>query len=181
MGPRRDRLDRPEIDPTAFVAAGAVVVGNVRLGPRSSVWFQCVLRGDSAPISVGEDTNIQDGSVVHVDEGQPARIGARVTVGHRAIVHGCVIEDECLIGMGAVILTGARIGSGSVVGAAALVCEGQQVPAGSLVLGVPARVAGVVTEAHREAIRRGWTHYVDLAQHYRGAAEARPNRDPAAR
>jgi len=155
-----------EIDPSAFVATGAVVVGEVRLGARSSVWFQCVLRGDSAPISVGQETNLQDGTVVHVDEDQPALIGARVTIGHRAIVHGCAIEDECLIGMGAVILSGARIGTGSLVGAAALVREGQQIPPGSLVLGAPARVVGSVSDAHRAAIRRGSAHYVELARHY---------------
>jgi carbonic anhydrase/acetyltransferase-like protein (isoleucine patch superfamily) len=111
--------------------------------------------------------------VIHVDEGQPARIGARVTVGHRALVHGCVIDDECLIGMGAVILSGARIGSGSLVSAAALVREGQEIPPGSLVVGVPARVVGPVSEAHTRAIRRGWTHYVELAQRYQSWGHAR--------
>jgi carbonic anhydrase/acetyltransferase-like protein (isoleucine patch superfamily) len=163
----RDWPMRVEIDPTAFVAPGAVIVGEVGIAGRSSVWFHAVLRGDSAPITVGEETNVQDHTVVHVDEGQPASIGSRVTIGHRAIVHGCVIEDECLIGMGAIILSGARIGAGSLLGAASLGLEGQVIPPGSLVLGAPARVVGAVSGAHREAIRRGASHYVELARGYR--------------
>ncbi len=157
---------RLRLDPTAFVAPGAVVVGDVALGRQASVWFHTVVRGDIAPVEVGEQTNLQDGTVVHVDEGQPARIGARVTVGHRAVIHGCVIEDECLIGMGAIVLTGARVGTGSLVAAGALVREGQAVPAHSVVLGMPAKVVGPATEAHRALIRRGFEHYVELARSY---------------
>lgn len=155
-----------DLDPTAYVAPGAVVVGDVRLGARSSVWFHAVLRGDNDVVRVGEDTNLQDQCMVHVDEGQPALIGARVTVGHRAILHGCVIEDDCLIGMGAIVLSGARVGRGSLVAAGALVREGQTIPPGSLALGAPARVAGPVAPAHVEAIRRGAVHYVELARSY---------------
>jgi len=162
-GPKPARL---ELDPTAYVAPGAVVVGAVRLGRLSSVWFHTVLRGDSAPIEVGDESNIQDGTVVHVDEGAPAVIGSRVTVGHRAVVHGCVIGDECLIGMGALVLSGASVGAGSMVGAGALVLQGQEIPAGSLVLGSPAKVAGPVNASHRAAIRRGSAHYVELARSY---------------
>ncbi len=165
---------RLRIDPTAFVAPGAVVVGTVTLGARASVWFNTVVRGDTAPIEVGEGTNLQDNTVVHVDEGQPARIGARVTVGHRAIVHGCVIGDECLIGMGSIVLSGARVGSGSLVGAGALVREGQVIAPGSLVVGAPARVVGPVSEAHREAIRHGAAHYAELARSYVERGFARP-------
>jgi carbonic anhydrase/acetyltransferase-like protein (isoleucine patch superfamily) len=154
------------IHPTVFVAPGAIVLGDVTLGARSSVWFNTVIRGDSAEVVVGEDTNLQDNSVVHEDAGQPARIGARVTVGHRAIVHGCVIEDECLVGMGSVILSGARLGRGSLVGAASLVREGQIVPPDSLVVGSPARVVGPTSQAHRAAIRNGWSHYAELARFY---------------
>ena len=154
------------IDPTVFVAPGAVVLGDVTLAARASVWFNTVIRGDSAPVVVGEETNLQDNSVVHEDEGLPALIGARVTVGHRAIVHGCVIEDDCLIGMGSVILSGARIGSGSLVGAASLVRERQSIPPGSLVVGSPARVVGAVSDEHRAAIRRGASHYAALARIY---------------
>jgi carbonic anhydrase/acetyltransferase-like protein (isoleucine patch superfamily) len=169
------RATRLRIDPTAWIAPGAVVVGDVTLGARASVWFNTVLRGDTDRIEVGEDSNLQDNSVVHMDEGAPALIGARVTVGHRAVVHGCVIEDECLIGMGSVILSGARIGAGSLIGAASLVREGQQIPPGSLALGSPARVLGPVSEAHRAAIRNGWAHYVALSRGYLERAFARPH------
>jgi carbonic anhydrase/acetyltransferase-like protein (isoleucine patch superfamily) len=142
---------RLRLDPTAYVAPGAVVTGVVTLAPKSSVWFNAVVRGDSAPISLGEASNLQDLCVVHVDEGMPAVIGARVTVGHRAVVHGCVIEDECLIGMGSILLSGARIGAGSLIGAGALVREKQVVPPDSLVLGMPGKVVGVA--AQRAGIR----------------------------
>ncbi len=172
-----DWPSRLRIDPTAFIAPGARVVGEVTLGARSSVWFNTVLRGDIAGIEVGADTNIQDNSTVHVDEGLEAVIGARVTVGHRSIVHGCVIEDDCLVGMGAVVLSGARIGAGSLIGAASLVRERQIVPPGSLVLGAPARVVGQVTEAHRAAIANGTSHYVALARTYqaRGLGSTLPS------
>lgn len=155
-----------EIDPTAFLAPGAVVTGEVKLGARSSVWFNTVLRGDTDAIVIGADTNLQDLTLVHVDHGQPTRVGDRVTVGHRAILHGCVIEDDCLIGMGAILLSGSRIGSGSLIAAGALVREGQSVPPGSLAVGAPARVIGPVAEAHREAIRNGAEHYAALSREY---------------
>jgi carbonic anhydrase/acetyltransferase-like protein (isoleucine patch superfamily) len=154
------------IDPTAFVAPGAVVLGDVVVGPRSSVWFNTVVRGDSERIEIGADTNIQDNSTVHVDEGMPAIVGDRVTVGHRAIVHGCVIEDDVLVGMGAVVLSGARIGAGSLIGASALVKEHDVIPPGSLVLGAPAKVVGAVHDGHREAIATGAKHYAELARTY---------------
>jgi carbonic anhydrase/acetyltransferase-like protein (isoleucine patch superfamily) len=174
-GRDRDWPARLELHPTAFVAPGAVVVGEVRLGARASVWFNTVLRGDTDRIEVGEDTNIQDNSTVHVDHGQPAILGARVTVGHRAIIHGCVVGDECLIGMGAIVLSGARIGAGSLVGAGALVREGQEVPPGSLVLGAPARVAGPVKPEHRDAIVGGNAHYVELSRSYLARGFGRPH------
>jgi carbonic anhydrase/acetyltransferase-like protein (isoleucine patch superfamily) len=155
------------IDPTAFIAPTAAVLGDVTLGPRASVWYQAVLRGDMAPIVVGEATNLQDGVIVHVDEGKPALIGARVGVGHRAIIHGCTIEDECLIGMGSVLLNGARIGKGSVVAAGAVVPEGMRVPPGSLAVGVPARVARSVDPALAARIRVTWEHYVAEAERHR--------------
>ena len=149
--------------PTAFVAPGAVVVGEVTIGHRASVWFNTVVRGDVDTIELGEASNLQDNSTVHVDEGNPVRIGARVTVGHRTIVHGCVIEDDCLIGMGSVLLSGCRIGAGSYVGAASLVLEGMQIPPGSVAFGSPARVIGQVGERHREGIRHGTETYAELA------------------
>lgn len=169
---------RLRFDPTAFVAPGAVVVGDVTLGPRASVWFNAVVRGDSAPVAIGEDSNLQDLCVVHEDEGLPALIGARVTIGHRAIVHGCVIEDECLIGMGSILLSGARIGTGSLIGAGALVREKQVIPPGSLVLGMPGKVVGEVTPAQREGLRGSAAHYAALAQSYLARGFARPHPSP---
>jgi carbonic anhydrase/acetyltransferase-like protein (isoleucine patch superfamily) len=157
----------PQIHPTAFIAPGAVVLGDVTLGPRSSVWYQAVLRGDMAPIVVGEATNLQDATIVHVDEGKPALIGARVGVGHRVILHACIVEDECLIGMGSILLNDVRIGTGSVVAAGAVVPEGMQVPPGSLVMGVPARIARPVDADLRQRIRGTWEHYVAEAERHR--------------
>jgi len=157
-----------QIDPRAFVAPGAWVMGDVTLEAEASVWYGCVLRGDMDRIVIGAQTNIQDGSIVHVDGGLPALIGARVGVGHRAILHGCVVEDECLIGMGSILLNGVRIGTGSVVAAGAVVREGMEVPPGSLVLGVPARVVRPVDETLRARIRETWQHYVTEAERHRG-------------
>lgn len=163
------------IDPTAFVAPGAWVMGDVTLGPRASVWYGTVLRGDMDRIVVGADSNLQDGVVVHVDEGLPALIGARVGVGHRAVIHGCTVEDDCLVGMGSVLLNGAVIGSGSVVAAGAVVREGLVVPAGSLVMGVPGRVVRPVDAALRERVRGTVEHYLALARRHRtGAFPAAP-------
>jgi len=156
------------IDPTAFIAPGAIVLGDVTLGARASVWYGAVLRGDVDAIVVGEASNLQDGTIVHVDSGLPARIGARVGVGHRAILHGCTVEDDCLIGMGSVLLNGVRVGSGSVVAAGAVLPEGLQVPPGSLVMGVPGRVARTVDEGLRARIRGTWEHYVVEAERHRG-------------
>ena len=147
------------IAPGVFLAPGAIVCGDVTIGTGSSVWFNTVIRGDTDRIEIGEHTNIQDLTMVHIDEGCPAIIGSRVTIGHRVIVH-------CLIGMGAIILSGARIGAGSLVGAGALVREREVIPPGSLVLGVPARVAGEVQPSHREAIAHGAAHYEALAADY---------------
>jgi carbonic anhydrase/acetyltransferase-like protein (isoleucine patch superfamily) len=158
------------IDPTAFVAPGAWVLGDVTLGPRASVWYGAVLRGDMARIVVGADTNLQDGVVVHVDDGLPASIGARVGVGHRAVIHGCRVEDDCLIGMGSVVLNGAVIGAGSVVAAGAVVREGMVVPAGSLVMGVPARVVRPVDAGLRARTRGTVEHYLALAARHRAGA-----------
>jgi carbonic anhydrase/acetyltransferase-like protein (isoleucine patch superfamily) len=171
--------NRPTIHGSAFIAPGAVVVGEATLGARSSVWFNTVVRADMAAIAIGDDTNLQDNSTVHVDEDCPTLIGARVTVGHRAIVHGCVIEDDCLIGMGAILLSRARIGAGSLIGAGALVLEGQVIPPGSVALGSPARVVGPTGAAHREAIRAGAIHYADMAKTYLERGYGRSLPDPA--
>lgn len=165
------------IHPTAFIAPGAVVLGDVTLAARASVWYGAVLRGDMAPIVLGEASNVQDGSIVHVDEGKPARIGARVGVGHRAILHGCTVEDDCLIGMGSILLNDVWIGAGSVVAAGAVVPEGTRIAPGSLVVGVPARVTRAVDDALRQRIRLTWEHYVTQAERHRGGAfpAARPS------
>ncbi len=158
---------RLTVAPDAFIATGAVLTGEVTLGRRSSVWFNAVLRGDLAPIVVGDDSNIQDGVVVHVEVDGPVLVGRRVTVGHLAILHGAVVEDDCLIAMGAKVLSAARIGAGSLVGAGALVTEGMQIPPGSLVLGVPGRVVRPLTEAERRRIASNWDVYVQYAAQYR--------------
>jgi len=159
----QDRHDHPGIDPSAFVARGAVVLGDVRLGRESSVWYNSVIRGDTEQVEVGDGSNIQDLSMLHADPGFPCLVGARVSVGHRAILHGCTVEDECLIGMGAILLNGVRVGRGSVIGAGAVVPEGMQIPPGSVVLGVPGKVVREVDEAMRGRIDRTWRHYVELA------------------
>jgi carbonic anhydrase/acetyltransferase-like protein (isoleucine patch superfamily) len=142
-------------------------MGDVTLGPRASVWYGAVLRGDMDRIVIGEDTNLQDGSIVHVDEGRPALIGARVGVGHRAILHGCTVEDDCLVGMGSILLNGVVLSTGSVVAAGAVVREGMVVPPGSLVMGVPALVVRPVDDGLRARIRATWEHYVELARRHR--------------
>ena len=157
----------PNIHSSAFIAPGAVVLGDVTLGAESSIWFTAVLRGDVAPITVGSQTNIQDGTIVHVDEGFPCRIGKRVGIGHRAIIHGCTIDDDCLIGMGSILLNGVHIGSGSVIAAGAVVPEGMKVPPGSLVMGVPGRIVRQVDAELAERIRETWEHYVLRAKEYR--------------
>ena len=155
------------IHPTAFIAAGAVVLGDVTLGEESSVWYGAVVRGDMAPIAIGAQTNLQDGTIVHVDEGVPCSVGRRVGVGHRVILHGCTVEDECLIGMGAILLNGVRIGRGSVIAAGAVIPEGMQVPPGSLVMGVPGRIVRPVDAALAERITATWAHYVGQARAHR--------------
>jgi carbonic anhydrase/acetyltransferase-like protein (isoleucine patch superfamily) len=154
----------PTIHPTAFVASTAAVMGQVTLGADASVWYSAVLRGDMAPIVIGAQSNIQDGSVVHVDEGVPCHVGQRVGVGHRVILHGCTVEDDCLIAMGSVLLNGVVIGSGSVVAAGAVVPEGMRVPPKSVVMGVPGRIVRQVDAALTERVAETWRHYVEEAK-----------------
>lgn len=155
------------IHPTAFIAPTASVMGDVTLGADSSVWYGAVLRGDMAPIVIGERTNLQDGTIVHVDADVPCIIGARVGVGHRVILHGCTVADECLIGMGSVLLNGVRIGTGSVIAAGAVIPEGMQIPPGSLVMGVPGRIVRPVDETLSRRIASTWSHYVEQARAHR--------------
>jgi len=155
------------VHPTAFVAPDALLLGDVTLEEDASVWYGSVLRGDLAPIRIGARSNIQDGTVIHVDENLPCSVGQRVGVGHRAILHGCTIEDGCLIGMGSILLNGCRIGSGSVVGAGAVVPEGMEIPPGSLVLGVPGRIVRKVDPVLAQRIKATWTRYVELAKEHK--------------
>lgn len=155
------------LHPSAFIAPSADVMGDVDLAEDASVWYQTVLRGDIGPIRIGARSNIQDLTMVHVDEGLPCTIGADVTVGHRCVLHGCTIEDECLVGMGSVLLNSVRVGSGSIIGAGSVVTEGRDIPAGSLVMGVPAKVVRPVDKDLRARIRLSADHYVGLARLHR--------------
>jgi carbonic anhydrase/acetyltransferase-like protein (isoleucine patch superfamily) len=153
-----------QIHPTAFIASTAAVMGDVTIGEDASVWYGAVLRGDMAPIIIGAQSNIQDGTIVHVDEGTPCTVGRRVGVGHRVILHGCTVEDDCLIAMGSVLLNGVTIGAGSVVAAGAVVPEGMQVPPQSLVMGVPGRIVRQVDRVLEERVADTWRHYVQEAR-----------------
>ena len=157
----------PVIHPTAFVAPGADVIGRVRLAKDASVWFGCVLRGDVNRIEIGEATNIQDGSILHVDDRAPCLIADHVHVGHHANLHGCVVERGALIGIGAIVLSGARVGAGAIVGAGSVVLEGTRIPPRVLAVGAPARVVRKVTTRDLAYIRHWVAKYVRLARHYR--------------
>ncbi|MDT0417700.1 gamma carbonic anhydrase family protein [Streptomyces sp. DSM 41982] len=161
----------PEVDPAAFTAPTSVVLGAVRLEAEASVWYHTVLRGDADSISIGRGSNVQDNCTVHADPGFPVRVGSGVSVGHNAVLHGCVVEDDVLVGMGATVLNGARIGAGSLVAAQALVPQGMEVPPGSLLAGVPAKVRRELTPEEREGIMLNAAVYRDLAKTH--AAEVR--------
>ncbi len=158
----------PQVHDDAYVAAGAVLVGRVRLAPSASVWFNAVLRADSEPITIGDGSNVQDNVSCHVDAGFPVSVGSDVSVGHNAVLHGCTVEDGALIGMGAIVMNGAVIGAGSLVAAGALVLEGTVVPPGSLVAGVPGRVRRELTAEEAESIRKNAAGYRDRIAGYRG-------------
>ena len=166
------------IHPQAFIAPGAVVLGEVSLGSEASIWYQCVVRADMARITIGDQTNIQDLSMVHVDEDVPCIVGRRVGVGHRAILHGCTVEDDVLVGMGAILLNHVHVATGSVIGAGAVLPEGMRVPPRSVVMGVPARVVRPVDDALATRIRSTWQHYVALARRHRAGVVVRPPVSP---
>ncbi|MEV8320851.1 gamma carbonic anhydrase family protein [Streptomyces sp. NPDC059900] len=159
----------PKIDQDAFTAPTSVIIGEVTLHAGASTWYGAVLRADGGPIVVGADSNIQDNCSLHVDLGFPMKIGERVSVGHNAVLHGCTVEDDCLIGMGATVLNGAVIGAGSLVAAQALVPQGMIVPPGSLVAGVPAKVRRPLTDEERAGVTLNGTMYVELAKAHRDA------------
>ena len=157
----------PQVAASAWVADNAQVIGDVSLGEGASVWFGATLRGDSAPIVVGAGSNVQDGSVLHADEGLPLTIGDNVTVGHQVMLHGCTVGDESLIGIGAIVLNGAKIGKNCLVGAGSLVTEGKQFPDGSMVMGSPAKVVRQLTPEQIEGLRQSAKHYTENATRYR--------------
>ena len=172
-----DRLARhldalPTIHPTAFVAPGADIIGDVTLAEESSVWFQTVLRGDINRIVIGPRSNVQDGAVVHLADDLGTFVGELVTVGHKAILHACTIADEVLVGMGAIILDGAEIGARSIIGAGALVTGGKKIPPGSLVLGSPAKVVRALTLDEQAGIKAWAEKYVALSRAYRERSQS---------
>jgi carbonic anhydrase/acetyltransferase-like protein (isoleucine patch superfamily) len=156
----------PTLGEKAWAAPSADLIGDVRLGEHASVWFGAILRGDNTPLILGSETNFQDGAIGHSDPGFPLSIGARVTVGHQAILHGCTIADDCLIGMGARILNAAVIDRECIVGAGALITEGKRFERGSLIVGAPARVVRQVTEEEKQLLRASAAHYAEKAQRY---------------
>ena len=166
------RRRTPRIAASAYVAPSADIIGSVEIGGNASVWFQCVLRGDVEPIRVGANSNIQDGSVVHTLEGAPVVIGDWVTVGHRVVLHGCTVEDNCLIGMGAVLLNHVRVGEGSIVAAGAVVLENTVIPPRSLYVGVPAKLRRKATADDEALIKRLTRNYLRYKKSYQGAAAA---------
>jgi carbonic anhydrase/acetyltransferase-like protein (isoleucine patch superfamily) len=157
----------PRLNPSAFVAPGAIIIGDVTLEGESSVWFQTVLRADINRIVIGPRSNIQDGAIVHLDDDYPTVVGELVTVGHKAILHACTIGDEVLVGMNAVVLDGAQIGARSIIGAGALVTGGKIIPAGSLVLGAPAKVVRALDHSEQAKIKNWAEKYVRLSRVYR--------------
>jgi carbonic anhydrase/acetyltransferase-like protein (isoleucine patch superfamily) len=165
-----DPRPHPEqIHASAFVAPGAVVVGNVTVGPEASLWFGVVVRGDTEAVVIGPQSNVQDGCILHADPGQPCILGARVSLGHGAIVHAARIDDDVLIGMRATVLNGAHIGAGSVIAAGSVVTPGMVVPPQSLVMGLPGKVVRQATQHDTELVRRTAQHYVEYARLYRQA------------
>ena len=159
--------DAPTIDPSAWVAEGAQVMGNVTMKANASVWFGAVVRGDTSTIHIGENSNIQDASVLHADVGMPLHIGNNVTVGHQVMLHGCTVGDGSLMGIGAVVLNGAKIGKGCLVGAGSLVTEGKEFPDGSMILGSPAKVVKQLTPAQMDGLLQSAKHYVDNANRFK--------------
>lgn len=157
---------QPIIPVTAFVAPGAVVVGDVTLGEETSIWFGASVRGDINFITIGDRTNIQDGAVIHVADAYGTQIGELVTVGHNAIVHACTVDDEVLVGMGAIVMDGAEIGASTIIGAGALVTAGKKIPPGSMVVGSPAKVVRSLSTEEQESIKTWAQRYVILSQNY---------------
>ena len=160
------KLEAPKTELASFIAPNATIVGNVELAKDSSVWFGAILRGDMDAITIGEASNVQDGTIIHTDDAMPLRVGARVTIGHAAILHGCTVDEESLIGIGAVLLNTSHIPRHCVVGARALVTEGKTFPERSLIIGSPARAIRTLTDEEIEGIRMSAAHYVENAKRF---------------
>jgi carbonic anhydrase/acetyltransferase-like protein (isoleucine patch superfamily) len=170
----------PVLDPASFAAPGAVLIGDVELGPEASVWYNCVLRGDVNRIRIGARTNIQDGSVLHVDSprpgheaGHPTLIGEEVLIGHMAMVHGCILHDRSFVGLGAIVMDGCEIESGGMLAAGAMLTPGKRIPAGQLWAGRPAKYLRDLSEEEQAMNLAGVFHYVELARRHRAAVSAR--------
>jgi len=159
---------KPIVHESSYVGDGAILIGDVKIHANASIWYNAVLRGDLAPIVIGEGSNIQDNSTVHVETNRPAIIGTNVTVGHNAIIHACTIENNVLIGMGAIILNGAHISSNCLIGAGAIVTENKMIPEGSLVIGAPGKVVRSLTAEEIENIQLSATHYQEQALLHKG-------------
>mgnify|MGYP003688013431 CR=1 FL=1 len=157
----------PKIDPKSWVAHNAVIIGRVELKKNSNVWFNTTIRGDLEPIIIGENSNVQDGSVIHTDPGCPVTVGKGVTLGHMVMLHGCTIEDDCLIGIGSTILNKAKIGKNSIIGAHSLITENKIIPERSLVLGSPGKVIRQVTDEEINHIKENAKHYVENFKKYK--------------
>ena len=157
----------PKIDPGSWVASNAVIIGRVELKKNSNIWFNTTLRGDLEPIIIGENSNVQDGSVIHTDPGFSCSIGKKVTVGHMAMLHGCTVGDGSLIGIGSVVLNGAKIGKNCIIGSKALVTEGMEVPDGSMVLGIPGKIKKVLSEEEQSVVSIGADHYIENYKKYK--------------
>ena len=160
-----------------YVAPSAAVIGRVRLGNNVSVWFSAVVRGDDEPIVIGENSNVQDCAVVHTDPGYPCILGKNVTVGHKAVVHGCEIGDNTTVGINAVVLSGAKVGRNCLVGANSLVGEGKEIPDNSLVLGTPGRIIAKVTPERLESLKRNYRHYVENGHRFKDGLAVQPSAD----
>lgn len=160
---------KPEVDETSFIAPGAKLIGNVELKENTSIWYNTVLRSDLNKTTLGKGTNIQENSALHVDTDEPLNIGDYVTVGHNATIHGCTIKDNCLIGMGAIILNGAVINKNSIVAAGSLVTENAEFPPGSLIMGTPAKVIRDLTKDEIEEIQESADHYISLAKEHKNS------------
>ncbi|KAB8165243.1 gamma carbonic anhydrase family protein [Streptomyces sp. 3MP-14] len=169
----------PRVADSAWLAPSATLIGRVTVDERASVWFTSVARADAETIGIGAGSNVQDGCVLHADPGFPTRLGAGVSVGHRAVVHGTVVEDDALVGMGAVLLNGCRVGRGALVAAGAVLLEGTQVPPGSLVAGVPGKVRRELTEEEAAGLRATAEHYRRLAERYRALGPGNEGEPPS--